>query len=346
MMEATIRLLGLLLLIPLLLIPLLVTASPSPQAVIHPWSTPVPDMNFQPGQVLVKLKSEMPNALTSILAMGNLSVEDHIPGLDVYVLTVPRGEELAMVEALRANPAVQYAELNYLVHDVPVEPEKPWPASEEAGFVLLTETITPTPTGTWTLWPTSLTNNLNAVAVVPGSDEVWAVGDEGVILHYADGRWSLAERPSLENLYDVHMVSADEGWAVGDGGRILRYQGDGWSRWPASPTPRNLNAVHMLSAEEGWAVGEEGTVIHYTGGGWSSVASPTAGRLNAVYTVSSSDAWAVGDGGTILRYGYGQWYRYPSPVKDNLYAIHMVSPSEGWIVGEGGVILEYSDDVW
>ncbi|MFQ6059535.1 MAG: hypothetical protein ACE5MB_11725, partial [Anaerolineae bacterium] len=153
-MRASKRLPGFLLLAPLLLIPILATASPSPQATIHPWSTPVPDIDFQPGQVLVKLKTEMPNALTSILATGNLRVEDRIPGLDVYVLTVPRGEELAMVEALRANPAVQYAELNYLVHEPLVQHWKPWPTPQGMSPVLVIETATSTaspaatPTGT------------------------------------------------------------------------------------------------------------------------------------------------------------------------------------------------------
>ena len=220
-------------------------------------------------------------------------------------------------------------------------------------------TITPTPTvtpmGTWTLWEgDGLPNKaLNAVAAAPGSDEAWAVGDEGVILHYADGLWSRFWGPlPTKDFHDVCMFSADDGWAVGDDGAILRYQEDDWSRWwSESPVTRNLNAMHMLSSDDGWAVGDEGTIIHYSSdvGDWLPVAGPVANRLNAVYTVAANDAWAVGDGGTILRYDEdGEWYPYPyrSPVKDNLYAIQMVSPDEGWIVGDRGVVLEYREGVW
>jgi thermitase len=124
--EAPKRALGLLLSVPLLFTALLTAASPQP--IIQPGSTPVPGVDFQPGQVLVKLKPDAPRSLASVLAAGNLSVEDHIPGLDVYVLAVPQGEELAMVEALEKNPAVEYAEPNYRIYA-----PQPWQLSQETG---------------------------------------------------------------------------------------------------------------------------------------------------------------------------------------------------------------------
>jgi len=115
--EASKRTLGLLLLVLLLFTTPLIAAPPQPK-------TP----EFQPGQVLVKLKPDAPRGLASLLAAGSLSVEDHIPDLDVYVLAVPEGEELAVVEALEKNPAVEYAEPNYLVHA-----PQPWQRSQEMG---------------------------------------------------------------------------------------------------------------------------------------------------------------------------------------------------------------------
>jgi photosystem II stability/assembly factor-like uncharacterized protein len=218
----------------------------------------------------------------------------------------------------------------------------------------ITPTPTATPTGTWTIWEDSPTNkDLKAVAAAPGSDEVWAVGSEGVILQYTDSHWTPVENPlPTRDLHDVCLVSADEGWAVGEAGTILRYQGDGWFRWwSESPTTRNLNAVHVLPSGEGWAVGDEGTIIHYSPEeeDWFPVYSPVASQLNAVYTAAANDAWAVGDGGTILRYDdYGEWYLFSSSVQRNLYAIHMIPAEGGWIMGERGVTLEYreGDGVW
>ena len=159
-MEAPKRALRLILLLPILFTALLTEASPQPM--VPPKSTPVSGVEFQPGQVLVKLKPDAHEALTSLLAAGSLSLEDRIPGLGVYILAVPEGEELAVVEALRANPAVEYAEPNYRIHGPPVQPRKPWPMLQDMNPTLViidvetaTPTASPTATLTGTVTPTT-----------------------------------------------------------------------------------------------------------------------------------------------------------------------------------------------
>ncbi len=70
--------------------------------------------------------------------------------------------------------------------------------------------------------------SLTGVAMI-SSDEGWAVGNEGVIMHYANGAWTMAQSPTGEDLSSVVMVSASEGWAIGNHGTILHYQGGVWS---------------------------------------------------------------------------------------------------------------------
>jgi photosystem II stability/assembly factor-like uncharacterized protein len=66
------------------------------------------------------------------------------------------------------------------------------------------------------------------------------------------------------------MVSSSEGWAVGLNGVILHYSGGVWSLYTSSPTTDNLYSVHMLNPDEGWAVGgrwgdpDMGTIFHYS----------------------------------------------------------------------------------
>ena len=148
-MEAPKRALGLLFFVPLLFAALLTAASPQPE------STPVPGVDFRPGQILVKLKPDAPEALTSLLAAGSLRLKDRIPGLDVYILAVPEGEELAVAEALRANPAVDYAEPNYRVRGPFIQGPKPWMAPEGRSptLVIEIETVTPTSTASPTTTP-------------------------------------------------------------------------------------------------------------------------------------------------------------------------------------------------
>ena len=127
----------------------------------------------------------------------------------------------------------------------------------------------------------------------------------GIPAANAQGSWSTATSPTGEILLSVFMVSASDGWAVGDDGVILHYSGGSWSI-VTSPTTRDLASVFMVSASDGWAVGfgGPGMILHYSGGSWSVVTSPTTDNLRSVFMVSASDGWAVGFGGpgTILHY--------------------------------------------
>lgn len=68
-----------------------------------------------------------------------------------------------------------------------------------------------------------VSENLNAVSGAPGSNKIWAVGDEGTILYldnYLLG-WSVQNSGTTENLNDVFILNENFGVAVGDNGTVL-----------------------------------------------------------------------------------------------------------------------------
>lgn len=71
--------------------------------------------------------------------------------------------------------------------------------------------------------------NLQAVSFDPAKDDGWAVGENGVMLHFSGGKWTLAPNVTSQPLNSVYMLSATDGWAVGDGGTILHYTGGKWT---------------------------------------------------------------------------------------------------------------------
>ena len=81
--------------------------------------------------------------------------------------------------------------------------------------------------GAWVCWSITTENPchlpLRSVDMVSGN-EAWAVGDLGAILHWVNGRWTVANSPTSRRLNAVTMVSARNGWAVGENGTILHYQ--------------------------------------------------------------------------------------------------------------------------
>lgn len=113
-------------------------------------------------------------------------------------------------------------------------------------------------------------------------------------------------------LHSVDMVSATDGWAVGDDGIILHWDGARWQP-VASPTTRSLDGVDMVSARDGWIVGGDssvyggqGIILHWGGDAWQEAPMPINTGLRSVSMVSQDDGWAVG----FRSYAYGLAYNY------------------------------------
>lgn len=127
--------------------------------------------------------------------------------------------------------------------------------------------------------------------------------DGGVILHRIDaGSGWVQQATTPEVLYTVYAVSSDEAWAAGENGLIMHYTAGGGWQSVASPVDTTLRRVVMTSASAGWIVGMEGTILRYTGDAWQQVSNPTAEDLFDIAVLGPDEAWAVGDNGTILHY--------------------------------------------
>ncbi len=80
---------------------------------------------FVPGEVLIKFKSGAPPAnVRAALSAQNARAMGQVSALGVQRLSVPRGQELAVIAALRHHPLVEYAEPNYIIRAV-LTPDDP-----------------------------------------------------------------------------------------------------------------------------------------------------------------------------------------------------------------------------
>jgi thermitase len=97
-----------------------------PEQTGSPASSPPGSGEFVPGEVLVKFKSDAhPARIRMALSAENAHPVGEMPALGVQRLSVPEGQELAIIVALRHHPLVEYAEPNYIIHAVgtPNDPE-------------------------------------------------------------------------------------------------------------------------------------------------------------------------------------------------------------------------------
>lgn len=199
---------------------------------------------------------------------------------------------------------------------------------------------------------------LRDVSIVT-SDNVWAVGCDGIAAHYNGSAWSLVSTPTQNDLQAVAMTSATDGWAVGVEGTILHYDGTDWSV-ATSPTQQHLNDVAVIASNDAWAVGGlntgEGVILHWDGAEWDTFASPTTRGLRSIHMLSATEGWIAGSTGvgiprTILRWDGTQWALAggDSTINSVLYAVHMSSSTRGWAVGEtigDAWVLRYQDGNW
>src|SRR5262249_36885838 len=65
---------------------------------------------------------------------------------------------------------------------------------------------------------------------------------------------------SSVNLHGVHFISTDQGWAVGDNGTIL-HTNDGGRSWDLQSSGRSseLHSIYFTNDQHGWVVGWDGT---------------------------------------------------------------------------------------
>lgn len=152
-------------------------------------------------------------------------------------------------------------------------------------------------------WVSPLPQGLNLHAIWgTASDDVWAVGDLGTILHYDGVLWKVevpAREQSLFPLYGVHATARDDAWAVGAAGLIMHYDGKSWSVADTGKlaVTDNLRAVWAFSKTDVWVTGDAGTILHSDGTTWTTGPghkSVAIGQLTALWGLSPTELWLGG----------------------------------------------------
>jgi photosystem II stability/assembly factor-like uncharacterized protein len=113
---------------------------------------------------------------------------------------------------------------------------------------------------------TSGTNrDLNDVAMY-GTSLGYAVGAYETICKYNGARWSRVHQGLvITGLKSVAVISPTDIWAVGGQGLAVHYNGSSLS-YASTPVTVTLNGVSFLNPFNGWAVGNGGYILHYTSG--------------------------------------------------------------------------------
>lgn len=178
-------------------------------------------------------------------------------------------------------------------------------------------------------------------------DDVWAVGNYGLLAHYDGTAWTNSMQPSFFNFYFGLSGSApNDVWVVGLGGLIQHWNGQ---RWGASNGIRSdwLYDIDARHSDFVLAVGSGGTIQAYEKGYWSSMTQGSTLAIADLYASSAQNAWAVGQKGVILHWdGSAQRWEQAFTASGDLVDILGFADNDIWACGADGSLWRYQGVSW
>jgi hypothetical protein len=129
-------------------------------------------------------------------------------------------------------------------------------------------------------------------------DDVWAVGQNGLILHWDGANWTSVASPTTVQLRALSVRSATDVWAVG--GRVFHWDGQTWSVAPNTPN-ESFYDIAAVGPDEVWLAGSSGLIVHGQAGTWTYWPRMTDSDLAYITMLSPTEGWISG-GSRILRY--------------------------------------------
>ncbi len=176
------------------------------------------------------------------------------------------------------------------------------------------------------------------------ADNIYAVGiSDGVLLHYNGVGWNLEPNASTSNLFGIWGSAPDDVFMVGFN-MVQHFDGSSWSvSHPESFA--FLTGVWGAGAIDVYVVGFGGKMLHYDGA-WTTLPTVTNKDLNAIWGSGPNDIFSVGATGTILHSAGGAWTSMFTGVTSDLNCIWGTSGDDVYAAGDNGVILHYNGTIW
>jgi hypothetical protein len=178
-------------------------------------------------------------------------------------------------------------------------------------------------------------------------NDIWAVGINGLMVHFDGSTWSLQPAPTTRNLFAVWGRAANDMYAVGNTGAVVHFDGVRWRELTTSATGQNLRGVWGDNRGTLVAAGWDGTVIRGAAGpaDWvTEISSPT---LVTAWGAGDGTVYAGGGGGALLKRSVGTgWGPSGLPPSQTIYGIHGSGPQNIVAVGDTGTIWRFNGSRW
>lgn len=206
----------------------------------------------------------------------------------------------------------------------------------------------PSPSPEWQVMPTRTDVTLRGVWGSSDAD-VFAVGDNGTILHFDGFRWSAMSSPTVETLRGVSGTAPDNVYAGGDNGTALHYDGSAWTELD----PRTSNHLGTVRAWRDYAAfadrSSPGVIRVYDGGIglWTTDDTGTGAVINDIRWIPRLDEqrpltslmFLAGEAGAGF-YNQAGWRPLEAGSAD-LVSVFGTAPGNAFVLDAAGVLWHF-----
>jgi hypothetical protein len=167
------------------------------------------------------------------------------------------------------------------------------------------------------------------------ADQVFAVGNAGVILRFDGSIWHSMDSGTSQTLYTIWGAAADDLYAAGLGGRILHFDGQHWRDTQPRPAAQDDFSDVSFAAGVPFVSGSSvrPAMLRRLDGAWQH--SRQRGGTGSLWAAPDGSLFAVG-GSQAQRFDGSRWEPMATGVSVNLHDVHGRSAQDVWAVGNFG----------
>ncbi len=204
--------------------------------------------------------------------------------------------------------------------------------------------------GQWTPYGKPTNEAINAMFNINDSN-IWAVGNNGIILKFNGESWEKISLPFLieENFKTIFFTNNSTGYIGGENGTLLKYQNGAWLLL-GKVSNSGVNDIFIRSNNTGWMA--SWNIYYYDGNSFTEQILPGGNAyIYDIHFINDSMGWAVGYRssdykGIIYKYYNSSWHIDTVLSSGNILSIQMFENGTGWASGSNSNVYYYDGNTW
>ncbi|MEO8841255.1 MAG: hypothetical protein ABI591_03710 [Kofleriaceae bacterium] len=182
-----------------------------------------------------------------------------------------------------------------------------------------------------------------------GSDDVWAVGEAGTLLHYDGTKWTRVAANTHDEFQGVKSFDRDDVWAISSTS-AYHFDGHVWTK----VTIADFSYPYAIAGSSGsnvWIAEYGGVAHHFNGSSWTKTQTPGTNILYTIWSAAPNDAWAGSNSNGLYHWNGGSWasvaspYTGADPQYNAFVGLYGTASNNVWL-SNGSQVFHWNGSAW